>query len=621
MLIKNFRIRNYKSFLDSGQVEFGSGFNIILGQNNSGKTALLEALCLNFTAKPHRSLQSLPTPRSPQNPKSSVDVSLSLSGEELKEIHVNGGYSRLYLPIQETLLVGDEKERENKSLELLHQLWQSDELILQLEFKGQGVPLPLRTPSYGGYEVDEDANGNILYAEFSGNNETHEFKFNNLTRSSKNEEFGCSVGLSLKARIYAFKAERMNISSHNFGSNAVLNTDASNLPEVLHVLQTKNPRRFKKLNDHLRRIFPTIFEISVRPIENNRQEIVVWTIDPNTEREDLAIELSESGTGIGQALAILYVVITSEYPRTIIVDEPNSFLHPTAVRRLVEILKEYEQHQYIVSTHSPEIISIASPTNIVMVSWLDSQSHISQIDLNNIKDIQIALNEIGSKISDLLGPERVLWVEGPTEEQCFDAIIKSLRVGSPTDIAVRAVRATGDFDNKKLPDTMIWHIYEKLSSASSVLPAQVAFEFDRETRTSTQIDDLERRSNGKISFLPRRTFENYLIHPKAIASLLSTLPTFLNSSVTGDEVKKWILENDSKYVVCEDIGCKPLEHEWFINVNGAELIQDIFQTLSDNKEEYKKTTHGKWITEWLLANEPESLDELSKFIMVLIGYE
>jgi len=48
------------------------------------------------------------------------------------------------------------------------------------------------------------------------------------------------------------------------------------------------------------------------------------------------VPLSESGTGVGQVLAILYVVFTSEYPRTIVIDEPQSFLHPGAVRKLFE---------------------------------------------------------------------------------------------------------------------------------------------------------------------------------------------------------------------------------------------------------------------------------------------
>jgi predicted ATPase len=44
-------------------------------------------------------------------------------------------------------------------------------------------------------------------------------------------------------------------------------------------------------------------------------------------------------------LAILYVVMTSNHPQTIIIDEPQSFLHPGAVKKLIEVLKQYPQHQ------------------------------------------------------------------------------------------------------------------------------------------------------------------------------------------------------------------------------------------------------------------------------------
>jgi AAA15 family ATPase/GTPase len=48
MMIKAFRIRNYKSFRDSNLQELGPGFNIVIGANNSGKTALTEALSTRF---------------------------------------------------------------------------------------------------------------------------------------------------------------------------------------------------------------------------------------------------------------------------------------------------------------------------------------------------------------------------------------------------------------------------------------------------------------------------------------------------------------------------------------------------------------------------------------------
>jgi len=58
MHISHFQLFNYKSFRDSGALEFKPGINIIVGANNAGKTALLEALSLDFENNPHRSLKT-----------------------------------------------------------------------------------------------------------------------------------------------------------------------------------------------------------------------------------------------------------------------------------------------------------------------------------------------------------------------------------------------------------------------------------------------------------------------------------------------------------------------------------------------------------------------------------
>ncbi len=56
MHLSSFRVTNYKSFHDSEKVHFEPGFNVIVGRNNVGKTALSEAISLRFLDKPHRSL-------------------------------------------------------------------------------------------------------------------------------------------------------------------------------------------------------------------------------------------------------------------------------------------------------------------------------------------------------------------------------------------------------------------------------------------------------------------------------------------------------------------------------------------------------------------------------------
>ena len=90
MKIRSFRLQNYKCFRDVHEFALSDTLNIVIGQNNVGKTALLEALSLNFTGKPHRSRKSKPQPSSILNPLSIGEIRFSLSGEELILVRVQG---------------------------------------------------------------------------------------------------------------------------------------------------------------------------------------------------------------------------------------------------------------------------------------------------------------------------------------------------------------------------------------------------------------------------------------------------------------------------------------------------------------------------------------------------
>jgi septin family protein len=97
MKINNFRIKNYKSFEDSNWINLGQNFNLIVGQNNSGKTALLETLDQSrFANKPHRSLEISPTDA--VDPISLVETTVSIPGKILKKLLLDSNVSRLRLP-------------------------------------------------------------------------------------------------------------------------------------------------------------------------------------------------------------------------------------------------------------------------------------------------------------------------------------------------------------------------------------------------------------------------------------------------------------------------------------------------------------------------------------------
>lgn len=83
MYLSKFRLLNYKSFQDSEVLEFKPDINIIVGPNNLGKTALLEALSLNFQNNIHRSITTFPVPSDVINTYSLYQLFLIIKKESV----------------------------------------------------------------------------------------------------------------------------------------------------------------------------------------------------------------------------------------------------------------------------------------------------------------------------------------------------------------------------------------------------------------------------------------------------------------------------------------------------------------------------------------------------------
>src|SRR5208282_407665 len=367
MYISRFEFANYKSFHKPCPLVFAKGFNIISGQNNAGKTALLEALGLNFAGKPHKSLKTAPARDTALDQTSWADVSFAASPGEVQELLTTLGSSNFQIArpaassdfarkIDYTGHSAGEDER------LLAALFSQKFLEFTVRLQAgptQGISWRLlQIPSYGLYTADKKGtNWNFAVCAAERGGVVHPV---GSVVNSQPVDLGLTLADSFRRHVYRFTAERMNVAASAHAHNTVLNPNASNLPEVLNQLQ-HNPSRFRELNRRVHDILPHVQQVSVRASGPGMVEIVVWCHDPESQREDLAVPLSESGTGIGQVLAILYVVMTSNRPQVIIIDEPQSFLHPGAARKLIEALKLYPEHQFIIATHSPTIISAANP--------------------------------------------------------------------------------------------------------------------------------------------------------------------------------------------------------------------------------------------------------------------
>ena len=426
---------------------------------------------------------------------------------------------------------------------------------------------------------------------------------------------GAQLASQLRARIYRFLAERFKVGRYQYGDNPLLNPDASNLPEVLNALQS-NHARFREFVNLVREILPQVKDISIVP-RGAANEIFVWNVDPESGRLDLATPLQESGTGIGQVLAILYIVLTSTYGRPILIDEPQSFLHPGAARKLIEVLKRYSKHQFIVATHSPTIITAADPNEII---WLRSQDDIeTDFEIINARQTSWAenvLGDLGVRLSDVFGADRILWVEGPTEERCFPKILLKLAGLQLMGTNLLGVRRTGDFESKDVEK--IIEIYEKLSNSNALIPSAVGFIFDRESKTDQEIKELKTKSRSLLQLLPRRMYENYLLNGEAITAVVNSGAEPLPSPITKAQVVKYLEEHhaDTKYYHPK----YPFKKDsWKTDVDGANLLLDLFKDLSGSLEQFSKTTHSVRLTDWILANSAEDFNEIAETLMRVLA--
>jgi predicted ATPase len=623
MYITRFKLSNFKSYDDSSPIEFTPGMNLVVGQNNAGKSALLEALRVDPAWNPHKSPRTMTFEGAPPIQQSSIELSLSVSREDLLEVLKGMPGTQFFLPYpsensefaRSISFVDDSPESHNRLSEwfLSHDSY-TFQLTYYWQASGQSFR-PTTVPSFGLYPPPVPSSG--------WHNRSAKYNLNSMNKLSSvgfdnsGNDIGRQLFPALRSRIYVFRAERLNVGEHPIGNSPLLSPNAANLPAALNLLQS-NRVRFERFNKIVRSILPQVPWISVRPTASNQQvlEILVWPFESHPEREDLAIPLKESGTGLGQVLAILYVVLTSQRPSVIVIDEPQSFLHPGAARKLIEVLSGHQQHQYIIATHSPSIVSAGNPKTVTLARLDAGATVLQQVNTDDAKVQETLLAELGARLSDVFGSDNVLWVEGQTEEICYRRIFQDLAKKPLMGTQVLGVRHTGDLEGDAAERTI--EIYNKISSSGGLVPPAVGFLLDSECRSAQKKKELITKSNGLLHFLPRRMYENYLLNSGGIAAVANATENFRSQPVAADEVSS-LLENalgDSKYYCDKKIPQEPADR--LSAVDGKGVLRKLFSSLSVTRVRYEEVEHGLALTEWLIVNAPAELGEINDILVSLL---
>jgi predicted ATPase len=660
MYISRFQINDYKGFYISHQLKLRPGINIIVGRNNVGKSALLEALSLRFPNVHYKSSKLERSPRDEAQARSWANISLTLDRRELL-YHLPQLQQPLCVPLppmEEYISQSSISEREHQRRYLEEQVFGKRSFTIDFCIITASEPSDLRHQI--SMEVAQDISLRfpaIHYYNGNGSKQTRtfihcDFGLNGRfeiggTQEGDNEslDFGIHLARRLLTRIYMFRAERMDVHKCPLVYDRELRANASNLAAVLHLL---NPGLIDRINHFLRLIFPQIHQVFTRMVGGTTQqevEIFVNEIDSTSERD--VISLKDSGTGLIQVLAILYLVVRAEDdPSILIIDEPQSFLHPGAARMLIEILSLHPQHQYIIATHSPALISAAEPATLTLVTKEKGQpTRAEAIDTEDLEQINLCLLETGTRLSDVFGYDKVIWVEGDTERECFPMILRTILGRRLLGTAVIAVHNPSDLVEDHKDAQRIIGIHKRLSEGKGLLPPAIGFLFDRECRTQEQIEKLLVNFEGafvrrdRVKFLRRRMYENYLLHAGAIAAVLKELgkpPTKpkisqqIEQAMGNSAFKEWVKDKPggkSSAATEQWLERKPRDYFRDVPKNAGKTLETIHaaDVLGDIFAEaglfYRKVEDGVLLTRWLLKNDPDHLREIADLLGELLPSE
>jgi ABC-type cobalamin/Fe3+-siderophores transport system ATPase subunit len=594
MHISHLKISNYKSFFKTTEFCFEPGFNILLGANSSGKSTVLEAIALHeLVDTPHLSTLNSDEPGDVPTDRPASELTISIMAAELR---------KLAHPVQDFYIgIGDSSGHfYSHGLEQLQSRLNDESLVLSFK-RDLSAALVGRMGFQGWSSVWRSMGGGTTFPALH----MRDMQAVQIANFGAGADEINQIWQKLPQKIYRFSSERnvKAICSHYPSSDLL--SSSENLAYCINHLQSNNSNLFEKLNRLLNRIFPTIHWIAAPPTGTNQFELRVHSTPTHLDRGDLAVPISRVGTGIGNAIAMLYVALTAQTQRFILLEEPNSFLHPRALRELLSILAEVGgKHQFFVTTHSSDVLRTVDASTVTLLEHDGQQTTIKQTTGKKLHELKAGLVDLGISLTDLHGCDKVLWVEGETEEAVFPQLLRKYFPEQAQGIAVLPLHATGDFESKKFSPQTVAEIYKRLSEGSFLAPPMVAIALDKERRRVEQIEQIETDCAGIVHFLPQTMLEDYLLHPEAIRTVLNEN---LNSDITEAAVAEALANAQQN----DDCRLNP-KNPKSTTIHAAKVLNTVFLELGTL--EYHKTAHGPQIVEWLLTNAPDHLAPLKEWL-------
>lgn len=238
-------------------------------------------------------------------------------------------------------------------------------------------------------------------------------------------------------------------------------------------------------------------------------EIGLLSVLTEEESTGRVIDLDSLSSGEKNVvLTFLLVSRTVHQGGIVLFDEPELHLNPSVSRDMLSfMISEYavsKDVQFVMCTHSPEIVSEAFSSEHCNLLHLKSADEISRVGRRALDEYADALQRLGTSVTDSMMYKGTILVEGPDDVEFLKAAFPDLTggfklsaVGGRTGVE-QAIRDLQALEGKGEPISPIFMVFDLDEAPTSLIPSK------------------------SVRFLqwPKRSLENYLIDLDVLTELL-----------------------------------------------------------------------------------------------------
>ncbi|MGD0401619.1 MAG: AAA family ATPase [Candidatus Acidiferrales bacterium] len=590
------RFENFACF-EECYVRLDEGIQILVGKNNAGKTAILRGLT---------ALRGLPFGTHDDLPFNLGGYARGAATPADFTFHVECSFEE-----SDFALLGGQMERWPQVRNSKNQLIDFDFRLLGVgNFVGlQGVTLNLDDRKIPLVQKESNAWIQPQYNHLGQTAGRVVLRETSERRGSSGETwpiFDASIFSALVPLKNARMIDAHRVARSEDGMRAVdeLTPNVESLPSFLDTLNGSDRRKFHQVEDLVKRVFPELEFVNPQ----KKQTSVFLTLTGRMGGP--AIPLTHCGTGVEQVLALGAFVLAAPTGSILLLDEPHSYLHPSAEREIINFLQEHSEHRYVISTHSAILINAVPPDRVFAVS----SPRITRANRQQPAQTAALLHSLGYKNSDFLFSDRLIFVEGESDQEILPILLGRNPSFEKSDIA-RSGFPKMDGEGKlrgsakQTPLLFFEKFLKELGKTS--LPRIYLFdgdanEQDKQVVQSTPI--IAESNSASIAFLPRCELENYLVVPPAIVQAIRQLADLegknistLNENSVDIQIQELLSKENGKLFPDGKEG-DPLR-----KVKGSIVLERVFATY---ELKYRKRIEGRLLAEYVTVQNQPALAEI-----------